>query len=159
MITVSGCGGDGGGGATPEGEQIVRGKGFVFSAPADWTQTVSPVGASVMPTKGSETIVAVTVFRLLRPFRPALWPQAAAELDRVADRLAGQLGGEVDDKRTIRPGLTQYELAYERGGAPFRQRIRFVLRGRREFELLCRWKVDSGEPPACDRALESFRPS
>ena len=138
----------------------MHGSGFTFSTPVGWEVAQSPTGVSVSPQKGSETTVAVTVFRLVRPFRPALWKRASGELDGVADRLARQLHGTVEKQSTVHVALArarQYELSYERDGTSLRQRITFVLRGRREYELLCRWPAADGEPDACGLLTTSFK--
>lgn len=135
----------------------MRGNGFVFSAPAGWKLAQTPQGATLTPASGSESLISVTTFRLLRPFRPAVWPRAVRELDGVVDRLARQLGGSVESRETVGNGAREYRLAYERKGSKLSQRIRFVLRGRREYELLCRWKADVDEPAACGQLLQSFR--
>jgi hypothetical protein len=143
-------------------DRTVRGNGFAFSTPENWLVTHSPLGASASPEQGSETTVSVTVFRLVRPFRPALWQRASGELDRVAARLAGQLHGQVRKRSTVQVGhirARRYELSYERNGTALRQRITFALRGRREYELLCRWRASDAEPDACRLLASSFRPS
>ena len=157
MITVAGCGGGDGGREPASTGQVVRGDGYVFSAPVDWKLTQTPQGATLTPASGGESLVSVTTFRLIRPFRPAAWSRAEDELDGVADRLARQLGGSVESRETFRAGVREYRLAYERKGMKLSQRIRFVLRARREYELLCRWKTDDGEPDACGQLLASFR--
>jgi hypothetical protein len=155
LITVAGCGG-GGGGATGA-EQVVRGDGYSFSAPGGWGVTRTPQGVTVTPAPGDDTLVSTATFRLRRPFRAVVWPRAVGELDGIADRLARQLGGRVQSRRTLAIGIREYGLGYEREGVQLRQRIRFVFRGRREYELLCRWRDEDGEPPACGVMLESFR--
>lgn len=156
MITVAGCGGGGGGEPSSTG-QVVHGEGYVFSAPPGWKLVQTPQGATLTRAAGSESLVSVTTFRLIRPFRPAAWSSAEHELDGVTERLARQLGGTVRSRETLATGVREYRLAYERKGIGLSQRIRFVLRGRREYELLCRWKADGGEPGACGQLLQSFR--
>jgi hypothetical protein len=159
MVAVVGCGG-GGEAKTEAGEtQVVRGAGFTVSAPAGWHLVQTPRGATLSPEPGADTLVSITRFRLVRPFEPALWPRARAELDRVADGLAGQLGGRVESRETLRTGVRQYRLAYERKGTKLKQLITFVLRARREYELLCRWNASDDEPAVCGRFVERFRPS
>jgi hypothetical protein len=138
-------------------EQVVRGQGYVFSAPADWKLVQTPQGATLTPESGGQSLVSVATFRLVRPFRPAASARAERELDGVAARLVRQLGGSVESRETLGTGVREYRLAYERKGTELSQRIRFVLRGRREYELLCRWKTDDGEPDACGRLLQSFK--
>jgi hypothetical protein len=40
----------------------------------------------------------------------------------------------------------QYEIGYERSHVPLTYRITFVLAGRREYQLSCRWLSDSPDP-------------
>jgi hypothetical protein len=77
------------------------------------------------------------------------------ELDRVAATLATRLGGKVTSSRTVTVGgrrAREYEI--EHGGLV--DRITFVLRGKRNFQLACRWRADDGEPDACARLSSSF---
>ena len=104
--------------------------------------------------------MSVTVFRLLRPYRPALWPGVMGELDSVAKKLAGNLGGRVESSRTVRVGglrARQYQIAYRSGGEAVVQRIAFALRARKEYQLLCRWQASEGVPAACPLLFETFR--
>jgi hypothetical protein len=112
---------------------------------------------------GVET-VAVSAFRLARPFRPALWPAAVRELDRVAGQLADRLSPTAE----ISPGRTTvvagrrarvYDIRYERAERQLVERVGFVLDGRREFQLLCRWSVEQAAVgmEACGQLFRSFR--
>jgi hypothetical protein len=86
------------------------------------------------------------------------------ELDGVASRLAERLAP--DAARS--PGRTQviagrrarvYDIVYTREGARRLERVAFVLNGRREYQLLCRWDSDDPEEgeEACMLLLSSFR--
>lgn len=99
----------------------------------------------------------MTIFRLGRPYRAALWPAVVPQLDRVAAQLAGELSGKLGAGTTLTVGgrrSRRYEIAYERDGKQLVERIGFVLSGRREYQLLCRYE---NEPAACDRLFRSFR--
>jgi hypothetical protein len=79
----------------------------------------------------------------------------------VAAKLAGELHGNVVAPRTVTAGATtarQYDLAFSRNGRRLVERITFVLRGRREYELLCRFEAGKDEP-ACALLQDSFRPA
>jgi hypothetical protein len=108
--------------------------------------------------------VSVAVFRLGRPFRPALWEEAVEELNDVAARLAERLGPSalVESTRdaTIAGRRARvYELGYTRGSERLLDRVAFVLVGRREYQLTCR--IDAVEPEpgeqACAELVRSFR--
>jgi hypothetical protein len=97
----------------------------------------------------------VTVLPLLKPYRLALFPRVVTELDRVAATLATRLGGKVASSKTVMVGGRQArEYEIEHGG--FVDRITFVLRGKRNFQLACRWRADDGEPAACGQLSSSF---
>ena len=158
VLALVGCGG---GKEEPAAAQAVRGPGFRFSTPGDWKTTLGPGEATAAPQPGGDTLVSVSVFRLVKPYRPSLWPRVVGELDRVVGALAAQLRGKVDARRTVSAAggrARQYDLSYERQGKSLRQRITFVLRGRREYELLCRWRATEDEPAACALLADTFRP-
>lgn len=159
VLALAGCGG--GGTKEPEpARQVVAGAGFRFGAPAAWRVSRTPQTVTAVPAAGGETLLTVAGYRLVKRYRPERWPQAAAELDRVAAQLARRLSGGVRASRTVTVAggrARQYELAYERGGASLRQRITFVLRGLREYELLCRWRDgDAGAERECAAFVSSF---
>jgi hypothetical protein len=158
---LAGCGGGGTGDTTASvGEtQTLRGPGYTVSVPSGWQQVKSRQGLTLAPEPGSQTLVSIVSFRLVRRFRLALWPRARAELDRVAAGLARSLGGRIEARDTLQPGTRQYVMSYEHEGTKLRQRITLVLRDRLEYELLCRWKADDAEPAACAEFLRTFRPS
>jgi hypothetical protein len=150
VLALAGCGG----GSAPEGKRV-RGPGFSFVAPADWTFARRPNELSA--SEGSR-LVSVTVFPLAHPYRPLLFAKAAAELDAVARQLARQLGGRVSSSETVTlAGLRarKYELAFVRKGHAVVERLAFVLRGKREYQLLCRFRRGESAAP-CEQLLETF---
>jgi hypothetical protein len=148
---LAGCGG--GSGAAKE--QTVRGAGYRFAAPADWT--VKRMARAVQVSHGIE-LVSVTRYELLRSFRPALWEHVVPELDRAAEGVAEQQKGRVASSRTITVAgrrARSYDIAYSREGNDLVERIAFVLRGKTEYYLLCRYE-GGGDTGACDRLLATF---
>jgi hypothetical protein len=138
------------------GERLVRGAGFSFSAPADWS--VARPGREVRASQGL-TLVSVARFSLLRAFRPELWQTVVPELDRAAAEVAAQQNGTVSDPQTVTIAgrrARRYDVAYESGGKALVERIAFVLRGKNEYLLLCRYER-GGETRACERLLATFR--
>ncbi|HVN62136.1 MAG TPA: hypothetical protein VMT59_12780 [Gaiellaceae bacterium] len=136
----------------------MHGDGFSFAAPGSWT--VTRTGTTVAASHGGDT-VSVTTFRLTKPYRAQLWKQAVTELDQVAAKLATELKGTVVASRTVKVGSStarQYDLAFTKDGEQLVERITFVLLGRREYELLCRYEAGKDEP-ACSQLLASFRPA
>jgi hypothetical protein len=104
--------------------------------------------------------VSVTILVLRERYRPALFVETASELDRVTSALAAKLDGRVIASRSIVVGgirSRQYDLAYSREGSGLVDRVTYVLRGKSEYYLLCRWAADEGESEACSLLTESFR--
>jgi hypothetical protein len=151
VVIASGCGGDGGG-----EDRLIQGTGYTFSAPEGWTVTRS--GREVRVASGVD-LVSVTRFALVRRFRPDLWEQVLPELDRAAAALARQQNGTVTAARTVTIAgrrARRYDVSYEHDGRELVERISFVLRGKTEYLLLCRYEA-GGDTDACDRFLTSFR--
>jgi hypothetical protein len=151
LLVLAGCGG----GAATKGH-IVRGAGFTFVAPADWT--VTRKDAEVQAAQGA-SLVSVTLFPLLRRFRPELWSRVIPELDRAAADVARQQKGEVDDSRTMTLAgqkARRYDIVYSSEGKELIERIAFVLRAKNEYLLLCRYER-GGDTEACDGLLTSFK--
>jgi hypothetical protein len=151
LLVVSGCGGGG-----AQKGSTVRGTGFTFVAPADWG--VSRKGAEVQVAQGTQ-LISVTRFPLLRRFKPALWDKVVPELDRAAAALATQQQGAVSDPRTVTVAgqkARRYDVSYMGEGKELVERIAFVLRGKTEYLLLCRYER-GGSTEACDGLLTSFR--
>ncbi len=151
MLFAAGCGSTG----TAE-ERVVRGAGYSFSAPADWA--VVRRAREVRSAEGL-SLLSVTRFQLVRPFRPELWPEVVQELDDAAAEIARQQeGGVTASETTTISGRRArvYEIDYEDEGEELVERIGFVLRGRTEYLLLCRYER-GGETRACERLLATFR--
>lgn len=151
LLFLAGCGG----GTAPK-RHIVRGTGFTFVAPADWT--VTRKGAEVQAAQGT-SLVSVTLFPLLRRFRPELWAKVVPELDRAAAGVARQQRGKVGDSRTVKIAgqkARRYDVAYVSEEKRLVERIAFVLRGKSEYLLLCRYER-GGDTEACDGLLTSFK--
>jgi hypothetical protein len=103
-------------------------------------------------------LVSVTRYPLLRPYRPALWVRVVPELDRAASQLAKQQNGKVGDSRTVTiagRNARSYDIDYERDGKALVERLAFVLRGKTEYLLLCRYDR-GGDTAACGRLLATF---
>lgn len=86
------------------------------------------------------------------------------ELNDVAARLAERLGSTAlvaqSDSATLDGRRARsYLISYRRDGHAMEDRVVFVLRGRREYQLTCRILVDEdeGDLEACDELKRSFR--
>jgi hypothetical protein len=149
-VLAAGCGGSHG------GTRIIAGTGYSFSTPADWTLVRSE--RSVQLAHGVQ-LVSVTRFPLFRAFRPELWSKAVPEMDRSAEGLAADQHGTVTARVTTTVAgqrARRYDIAYELGGKKLTERVGFVLQGKTEYELLCRF-AQSKSSSACDTLFSSFR--
>ena len=160
---LAACGGESGSGS-PVVTRLVSGPGFTFAAPEGLELARTPRSVTVLPAdEASHELASVTIFPLVKPYRPALWPKASQELDKVARQLAVSLGGELErDPATLRLGGLRgrlYEIAYEREDAELRQRLTLLLSRRTEYQLLCRWEAGDDLPQACTALEASFKVS
>ena len=149
---AAGCGGSN----AATAERPVRGTGYSFSAPASWEVVRS--GRSISASDGL-AVVSVTRFPLIRGYRPELWSRVVDELDRAAAAVASQQEGKLAEPETVTVGgrrARRYDIEYEHDGKQLVERIAFVLRGKTEYLLLCRYERD-GDTRACDRLLATFR--
>jgi hypothetical protein len=153
-LLLAGCGG--GGDQAPT--QIVRGTGYHFEAPAGWTVVRSGTQVQAAEGKKSDALVAVSRFPLLKAAGEKLDPKVVKELDEVADGVADQQHGALLKEETIEAGgreARRYDVAYGRAGKHLVERLVFVLRGKREYLLLCRYERD-GDTDPCDQLVKTF---
>ena len=151
VLFAAGCGGGGSG----QAGRLVRGSGYTFSAPVGWPVVRS--GREVKASKGLP-LVSVTRYPLLRAYRPELWEHVLPELDRTAAGLAAQQQGTVGASRTVTISgrrARSYDIDYTRNGRQLVERLVFVLRGKTEYLLLCRY-ARGGDTRACDRLVATF---
>ena len=156
-IVLAGCGG-GGHKATISDVKTVTGGGYRFSAPSSWS--VQRSGREVTAIGSPVDLAGVTTFTLARAYRPSLWTKAVALLDRTATTLAAQNGGEVRARDTVVVAgrrARRYEIDYRADGKALVERTAFVLEGRREYQLICRFEVGDDDG-ACRTLFSSFRP-
>jgi hypothetical protein len=160
VVLVAGCGGGGGGTTTGAARGTrVTGDGFTFSAPDSWQVTRTSTTVSVRPDGEGPTFVSVTRLALRSRHDPSLFGKVTKELDRVSNALAGKLDGKVIARRSVVVGgirSRQYDVAHEQRGTGLIDRITFVLRGKREYYVLCRWPADEGESAGCELLQSSF---
>ena len=134
----------------------MTGEGYAFSVPGNWTMTRT--ARSREASHGIE-VVSVTRFPLLRTYRPALWSEVVPEIDRSAAGIASDQHGVVTGRATVTIAGEQarrYDVAYERDGKRLVERLGFVLHGRIEYELLCRFERGKSAS-GCALLFGSFR--
>jgi hypothetical protein len=136
-----------------EPRRLVSGGGFTYRTPASWAVEVAP--RSAVARRDGATLVSVTVLPLVHAYRVTLFPRVVVELDRVAATLAKRLHGAVTSRKTV--GVAgRHVREYQIDHAHLVDRLTFVLRGKREFLLTCRWRAQDGPPTACDQLATSF---
>ena len=147
--------------AQPSRNAVVKGVGFRFEAPPGWTAKSTETAAEARRDAAGSALVSATTFTLLKPYTPALFPLAAKELDRVAAKLAAQSKSTLTESTTVTVDgrkVRAYRLTvHPASGAPFDERIGFVLRGKKEYQLLCHAPVGAGDPDgACALLYSTF---
>ena len=137
----------------------MQGTGYTFRAPMSWQIVRTARQVQAVEGKGSLALVSVSRRPLLRAFRPELWSKVVPELDRVADALARQQHGSITQSSSTHvagENARRYKIAYDLRGKKLVEEVGFVLRGRTEFLLLCRYEQTASHD-ACDRLMSSFR--
>jgi hypothetical protein len=156
VVATTGCGG---GEKQAEPAHVVRGAGYRFEAPAGWA--IARSGRQVQAAEGGKSLalIAVTRFPLLRRAADELSPKVIEELDKVADGVAAQQHGNLSNRETTEVSGRQarrYDVDYESRGQKLVERLGFVLRGKTEYLLLCRFER-KGDTSPCDELFRTFR--
>lgn len=129
----------------------VRGHGFSFAAPSGWK--VAGSTRSLSASQDSQ-LVQVNSFPLIRPYTDALFAKVKKELDVRMQAVAKDAGGSVTGSRTVTVnGGRAHSYEVTAGGDVLE--YTFVLRGMKEFELLCR-RPSSKSDDNCRQLLSSF---
>lgn len=167
VVLLAACGG--GGGANTSGPpQVIAGPGFRFAAPGKWHVRRQDTEVSAAPKPVAAELVSVTRFPLLKPYSPALFAKATKELDKSAGDLATRLAGYVRKRYTTTVAgqrVRQYVLLYPQNAkqpkaGDYGALLTYVLLGKTEYELFCRWSGNSKSvPDYCGRLERSFTPS
>jgi hypothetical protein len=144
---VAGCGGSG------TDYRLVEGNGYSFEAPMGWTLVRTP--RTLGMRHGDVDLVQVTRLPLVRAYRPALFDRVVPELNRVARELGKGQGATVSGETVRVLGLPtrQYDMRF----SGRLEQLTFVLRGKTNFQLLCR-REENADDAACRRLVSSFRP-
>jgi hypothetical protein len=147
-LILAGCGS-----STPAKPQLVRATGFSFEAPAGW-QVKSAKGTTSATSKTQ--LVEVTTFPLVKRYDDALFAKVARELALRMREVATQLHGKVTHARTFTvDGVRSHSYDVTVGGDVIE--YTFVLRGKQEFQLLCRSNTAGAD--FCVQLLKTFAAS
>jgi hypothetical protein len=148
VLILAGCGGSS---AAKEQWQRVSATGFTFQAPRGWA--VARHGTETVAQHGPE-LVKVATFPLVHPYTASLFTKVETELHARMSAVAHQTGGTLDGHGVVTVAGIRSHRYDVRVGDHVDEYV-FVLRGRREFQLLCRRKSSSGSD-VCDRLVSSF---
>ena len=100
-------------------------------------------------------LVQVATFPLLKPYRAELFDDVARELQVRMREIAGQTNGTLAGARTVQAdGIRSH--AYDVNVGDHVDEYTFVLRGMREYQLLCRRKSSAADD-TCRALITSFR--
>ncbi len=149
MLILAGCGGSG----EPKAQfQLVKGSGFSFRAPVGWQVQRTARGA--VASHDSE-LVQVATFPLVRPYTPALFDGVAGELALRMKAIAQETDGTLSAAKTVTAGgVKSHSFDVKVDGHV--DRYTFVLIGKREYQLLCRFRTSSSDA-FCTELLTGFR--
>jgi hypothetical protein len=155
VLAVAACGG----GDAHGPQRVVSGTGFTFQAPMRWEIVRSARQVQAAEGHHSVALVGVSRFPLLHVFRQNLWRKVVRELDGAADAIARQQHGSVTDARDVTLSSERgrrYKVAYNLRGQKLIEELAFVLRGKTEYLLLCRYEQGKSHD-ACDTLMSSFK--
>jgi len=132
----------------------IRTPAFRFQAPVGWKVARSGGLTTATATHGSE-LVQVASFPLARPYTPALFTKVESELATRMAQVANASGGKVTGHSVVTAdGIRSHTYTVQVGDHV--DTYVFVLRGKREYQLLCR-RASSDKAGFCDRLVASFR--
>ena len=151
ILILAGCGGSG---APKAQSQAVQGTGFSFQAPAGWQ--IAHLTSGTAASHGSE-LVQVATFPLVHSYTSSLFDRVAGELAVRMKAIAQETGGTLSGTKTVTVGGVRSHL-YEVKVDGHVDQYTFVLIGKREYQLLCRYS-DSASNGFCTNLLTSFQPA
>jgi hypothetical protein len=137
---------------------VVAGAGYSFRAPSNWPVVRSAREVRVSEGRDGAALVGVSRLALRSAFRPTLWAKAVHELDGASAAIARQQHGSVRGAENVTISgqkARRYRVAYVVGGKKLVEELVFVLRGKTEYLLLCRYEQGASHE-ACDRLRASF---
>jgi hypothetical protein len=147
VVILAGCGG---GGQSKAQWQTVRRPAFQFRAPAGWAVTATTGRTTA---RDGASFVQVATFPLARPYTRALFGKVQSELAIRMAEVARQGGGRVQGHSVVTVDGDKSH-SYEVALGDRTERYTFLLRGKREFLLVC-----SADAAVCDELAASFAPA
>ena len=132
--------------------RTVAGNGFTFAAPEGWRLRRTSTGVTV--TEGIQ-LLQIATFPLQRRYTDRLFAAVEPELAARLRVLAREGGGSLSPPTTVTvAGIRSHSYRIGTGGTV--DQYTFVLRGSREYQLLCRRSAAAADA-VCRTLLTSFR--
>ena len=125
-------------------------QGVHFRAPADWKVTVANGRTTA---KDGASFVQVATFPLVHPYTASLFTKVQSELALRMAEVAKQGGGTLRGHSVVIVDGDKSH-SYEVALGDRTDRYTFLLRGKREFLLVC-----SADAAVCDELAASFSPT
>jgi len=148
LLILAGCGGSG----EPKAQwQAVKGPTFRFDAPKGWQ--VRTDRRMTVASRDSE-LVQVATFPLVHAYTEGLFTRVESELASRMAAVAKQTGGKVVDHSVVTAAGIRSHLYDVRVGDHVDE-YTFVLRGKREYQLLCR-RLQATDGSFCKRLVASL---
>ena len=144
VVILAGCGGNG---QSNRQWQTVSRQGVHFRAPADWKVTVANGRTTA---KDGASFVQVATFPLVHPYTASLFTKVQSELALRMAEVAKQGGGTLRGHSVVIVDGDKSH-SYEVALGDRTDRYTFLLRGKREFLLVC-----SADAAVCDELAASF---
>jgi hypothetical protein len=144
VLILAGCGGSG----RPNRQwQTLGRQGVQFRAPAGWKVTVANGRTTA---RDGASFVQVATFPLVHAYIPSLFAKVQSELAIRMAEVAKQGGGTVSGHSVVTVDGDRSH-SYEVALGDRTDRYTFLLRGKREFLLVC-----SADAAVCDELAASF---
>jgi len=148
LLILAGCGGSG----EPKAQwQAVKGPTFRFDAPKGWQ--VRTDRRMTVASRDSE-LVQVATFPLVHAYTEGLFTRVESELASRMAAVAKQTGGKVVDHAVGTAAGSRFQLYDVRVGDHVDE-YTFVLRGKHEYQLLCR-RLQATDGVFCKRLVASL---
>jgi hypothetical protein len=148
LLILAGCGGSGH--AKVQWETI-RSVGFRFQAPGGWSHHTRK---GIVTAAQDSELEQVAAFPLAKTYTPTLFAKVQPELMTRMKAVAAQTHGRLTGRDVVTAaGIKSHRFDVTVGDHV--DQYTFVLRGKREYQLLCRRK--SGDSSQfCERLVASF---
>ena len=151
MLILAACGGSAQPKAQVSAWQTVTGAGFRFQAPKGWK--VEPAAKRTTASSGAD-LVQVATYPLVKTYTDNLFGKVEVELRARMDVLAAQSGAKVVRTKTVTAAGGRAHM-FELNGGDHVDEYTFVLRGKREYLLLCR-RPPGQQTDYCAQLITSF---